>query len=223
MPVTHEQLRRRKAIRSWIPAVILSVLIIAAFTVALIALNTDVGTAPTAAPSDAVTSVGTSVFTDAGLRYIADSRKVFIDATTLPIEAESLGLAASTTLTIVPPTEGVFEYLSVVGSGGGMRFMGTSIEITTRGGTVRSASVADSSRILVYRDTLALLRERAERFGIPESDIDGFASAAGNASHDGTSYEYSIHTDDALGVALTVTATCSSESACLIVDELGFD
>ena len=35
--------------------------------------------------------------------------------------------------------------------------------------------------------------------------------------------EYSIHTDDALGVALTVTATCSSESACLIVDELGFD
>ena len=223
MPVTHEQLRRRKAIRSWIPATILSILIIAAFTVALTARNTEIGVAPTTAPSDAVTNVGTSVFTEAGLRYIADSRKVFIDATKLPIEAEPLGLSASTTLTIVPPTEGVYEYLSVVGSGGGMRFMGTSIEITTRSGTVRSASIADTSRVLPYRDTLALLRERAERYDIPASDIDGFASAAGNASHDGTTYEYSIHTDDALGVALTVTAACSSESACSIVDELGFD
>jgi hypothetical protein len=222
MPPTHEQHRRRRLIRSWIPAALLLVISAAAVTVAVTARVADVGAAPSAAPSNAVTARGTSLFTRAGLRYIADSRRVFIDATARPIQAEPLGLAASGTLTIEPPTEGVYEYLSVVGPGGGTRFMGTSIEIRTRGGLLQSASVADSNRVLSYRNTLELLRERADRYGIPTGDLDAFATAAATAATRGTSYRYSIHTDDALGVALTVTASCSSESVCSVVDVLGF-
>lgn len=216
MPLTHEQRRRRRLIRSWIPAALL--LVISAVT----ATATDVGAAPSAAPSNAVTAKGTSLFTPAGLRYIADSRTVFIDATSNPIPAKPLGLAASGTLTVAPPTEGVYEYLSVVGPGGGMRFMGTSIEIKTRGGLLQSATVADSNRVLTYRNALDLFRDRADRYGIPAGDLDAFASAADTAARSGASYEYSIHTDDALGVALTVTASCSSESVCSVVDVLGF-
>ena len=221
MPLTHEQLRRRKLIRSWIPATLLLLVIVAAFTVAVNTRVTDVGAAPTAAPANAVTAKGTSLFTEAGLDYIADSRRVFIDATTPPIPAEDLGLPPSGSLSIVPPTEGVYEYLTVVGPGGGMRFNGTSIEVTTRGGVLVSASVADSSRVLGYRNTLDLMRSRVARYGIPAGELDGFPAAAEKAFKSGADYEYSIHTDDAFGVALTVTATCSGHSDCTVVDELG--
>lgn len=221
MPLTHEQLRRRKLIRSWIPATVLLIVIGAAFTVAVNTRVTDVGTAPTRAPTGAVTANGTSLFTEDGLDYIADTRRVFIDATTPPIPAKALGLPRSGRLAIVPPTEGVYEYLTVVGPGGGMRFSGTSIEITTTAGVLASASIADPSRVLGYRNTLDLLQSRVSRYGIPADELDGFAAAAEQGFKSGEDYEYSIHTDDAFGVALTVTATCSGQSYCTVVDELG--
>ena len=223
MHPTHDQLRRRKLIRSWIPAAVLVVLIGVAFTVAVNTRITDVGAAPTAAPARAVTAKGTSLFTDAGLRYVADTRRVSIDATTAPIPAGRLGLPRSGRLEIVPPTEGVYEYLTVLGSGGGMRFNGTSIEIRTAGGRVVSARVEDATRVLGYRSTLDLLGARAARYGIPDADLAGFATAAEKAFKADAGYEYSIHTDDALGVPLTVTATCSGDSTCTVVDVFRFD
>ncbi|SDK84327.1 hypothetical protein SAMN05216282_11510 [Cryobacterium psychrotolerans] len=223
VPPTHEQLRRRKAIRSWIPAAVLLAAIGAAFTIAVNTRVTDVGTAPTAAPAGAVTAKGTSLFTDDGLSYIADTRRVSIDATTVPIPAEPLGLSRSGRLTVVPPTEGVYEYLTVLGPGGSMRFNGTSIEITTAGGRLAAARVEDSTRVLGYRNTLDLLRGRAARYGIPDADLAGFPTAAEKAFKADAAYEYRIHTDDALGVDLTVTATCSGDSTCMIVDEFSFD
>lgn len=165
--------------------------------------------APTSAPAGAVTAKGTSLFTEAGLRYITDTRRVFIDATTPPIPAKSLGLPRSGRLAIVPPAEGVYEDLTVVGPRGGMRFSGTSIEITTAGGHLVGASIADTSRVLGYRNTLGLLQGRAARYGIPPDELDGFGAAAEEAFTTGADYEFSIHTDDAFGVALTVTATCT--------------
>jgi len=222
VPLTHEQLRRRKLIRSWIPAAVLLVAIGVAFTIAVNARVTDVGAAPTAAPADAVTANGTSLFTDAGLHYLADTRRISIDATTVPIPAKPLGLPRSGRLVIEPPVEGVYEYLTVLGSGGGMRFTGTTIEITTAGGHLATASVEDSTRVLGYRNTLGLLGGRAARYGIPDADLAGFSAAAQEAARTGADYEYSIHTDDALGVALTVTATCSGDSMCMVVDEFSF-
>jgi hypothetical protein len=222
MTRTHEQLRRRKAILSWIPAAVLLVIILAVVGVAITARTIGVGTPPTTPPSDAVTAKGASVFTPAGLAYIADTRKVLIDATELPVAAKPLGLEPTATLTIAPPTEGIFEYLTVVGPGGGMRFMGTSIDIVSVDGRVHSASIADNTRVLSYRDTLALFRERAERFGIPASELAGFEDAAAAARAEKRDYSYSMHTDDALGVGLTVTADCSSASLCRIADRIQF-
>jgi hypothetical protein len=221
--LSHEQLRRRKTIRSWIPAVVLLVVIVAALSVAVMARSMNVGAAPTAAPPTAVTADGTSLFTPAGLAYINDTRKVSIDARELPIEAEPLGLEASGTLTIAPPTEGIFEYLTVIGPGGGTRLVGTSIDITTEDGFVTGASISDSIRSLTYRDTQALFRERAEHFAIPPAQLDGFVDAAADARRDNRDYTYSIQTDDALGVGLTVTAECSSESICRVVDRFEFN
>lgn len=209
-------------IKSWIPAVVLLVLIVAALVIALTARSTNVGAAPTKAPTDAVTAEGTSLFTPAGLAYIADTRKVFLNATKLPIAAAPLGLGDATKLTIAPPTEGVYEYLSVVSADGGLRFMGTSVTIATAQGRVTSATVRDDTRFLPYRDALALLRDRADRYGIPATEVDGFASAAAAAAKKGDPYRYRVHTDDALGVGLTVTADCSSDSICAIVDRVEF-
>ena len=222
MTLSHEQLRRRKTIRSWIPAVVLLVVIVAALAVAVMARTTNVGVAPTAAPPTAVTAEGTSLFTPAGLAYINDTRKVSIDARQLPIEAEPLGLDASGTLTIVPPTEGTYEYLTMIGPDGGTRLVGSSIEITTEGGSVTGASITDSIRLMTYRETQALFRERVERFAIPAEQLDGFASAAAGALKDNRDYTYGIRTDDALGVGLTVTAECSSDSTCQIIDRFEF-
>ncbi len=223
MTLSHEQLRRRKAIRSWIPAIVLLIVIAAALTVAVMTRTTNVGAAPTAAPPNAVTAKGTSLFTPAGLAYINDTRKVSIDARELPIQAEPLGLNASDTLTVAPPTEGVYEYLTVIGSDGGARLMGTSIDIVTDNGIVASAAIADSTRFLNYRDSQALFRERSDRFGIPAEQLDGFVPAAAEALKEKRNYSYSIHTDDALGVGLTVTAECSSDSICQIVDRFEFN
>lgn len=86
-----------KAIRSWIPAAVLLVLIVAALSVAVMTRTTNVGAAPTAAPPAAVTADGTSLFTPAGVAYINDTRKVYIDARQSPIGAAPLGLEASGT------------------------------------------------------------------------------------------------------------------------------
>lgn len=222
MPLSHEQLRRRKAIRSWIPAVILLVLSVAALSVAVTARVTDVGAAPTVAPASAVTATGTSLFTPAGLAYIAETRKVSIDARELPVEAGPLGLDDSGTL-MIEPTEDVYEYLTVIGPGGGTRVAGTSIDIVTDDGRVLSASITDRKHPLTYRDARAYLLERAERFGIPAADVEGLADAAATAREDGRDYSYSIHTDDALGLRLVVTANCSSESDCVMVDRFEFE
>jgi len=221
--LSREQLRRRKIIRSWITAAVLLVLIVAALSVAVMTRTTNVGAAPTAAPPAAVTAEGTSLFTPAGLAYINDTRKVSIDARQLPIDAAPLGIEASGTLTIAPPTEGIYEYLTVLGSGGGTRLVGTSIDISTDEGFVTGATITDSTRSLNYRETLALFRERAERFAIPAEQLEGFASAAADAGTDNSDYGYSIRTDDALGVGLTVTAKCSSDSICEVVDRFEFD
>ncbi|HYI31998.1 MAG TPA: hypothetical protein VEX88_00890 [Glaciibacter sp.] len=222
MSLSREPLRRRKAIRSWIPAAVLLVLIVAALSVAVMTRTTNVGAAPTSAPPTAVTAEGTSLFTPAGLAYINDTRKVSIDARQLPIEVEPLGLEASGTLTIAPPTE-AYEYLTVIGPGGGTRLMGTTIDIVTEDGYVTAASITDSLRPLNYRETQALFRERVERFAIPPERLDGFASAAADARRDNRDFTYSIRTDDALGVGLTVTAECSSDSVCGVVDRFEFN
>jgi hypothetical protein len=65
------------------------------------------------------------------------------------------------------------------------------------------------------------MQSRVSRYGIPADELDGFAAVAEEAFNSGADYEYSIHTDDAFGVALTVTATCSGQSYCTVVDELG--
>jgi hypothetical protein len=221
--LSREQLRRRKAIRSWIPAAVLLVLIVAALSVAVMTRTTDVGAAPTAPPPAAVTAEGTSLFTPAGLAYINDTRKVSIDARQLPIEAAPLGLGGSGTLTIAPPTEGIYEYLTVLGAGGGTRLVGTSIDMATEDGFVKAATITDSTRRLTYRETLALFRERAERFAIPAEQLDGFASAAADAGTDNSDYTYVIHSDNVLGVGLTVTAKCSSDSICQVVDRFEFN
>lgn len=218
-----EKIRRRRLIRAWIPATILVILSVAALTVALTVRSTGVGEAPTSAPSDAVTAQGTSLFTVEGLDYINDSRRVFIDATTQPIAAEPLGLAATGTITIVPPTAEASEYLSAVGDGGGMRLPGNSITVTSRDGSLVSASVSDSRMVLSYRDARVFLRDRAEKYNIPAADADAFRAIAAAAIAAGTGYSHSIKTDAALGFTLTTTVTCNAQSSCFAVDEFDFE
>lgn len=132
-------------------------------------------------------------------------------------------LNASGTLTIVPPTEGTYECLTVLGARGRTRLVGTTIDLVTDGGVVTSASISDSIRLLTYRETQALFRERAEHFSITPEQLDAFASAAAAAQKNNRDYTYSIQTDDALRVGLTVTAECSSDSTCQIFDRFEFD
>ncbi|MFM9878736.1 MAG: hypothetical protein ACKVOG_12940 [Rhodoglobus sp.] len=210
-----------RALRSWIPAIVLLVAIVGVFVAAILLLRNGLGE-PVPQPTEGqVTDLNWSAFTPEGLDYIARSRQVRIDMSTQPVDAAALGLAADDTLVLAPINTGDTEldYDLIINGGGegigGARFAVTQITIVTKGGVITRVS-APLREVLNFRQTVTYLTDKSEQFGWDTSDTDAIFTTAEDATRAGTGYEFTFGPADRTGVAFSATATCDPTGFCSV-------
>jgi len=212
---------KKRKLWSWIPAIVLSLAIIAVIVTTTVLVRGGLG-GPVPQPTQGqVTDLNWSAFTPKGLDYIAKSRQVRIDMSTQPVDAAAIGLAPDDTLVLKPISTGDTEldYDLIVNGGGeglgGARLTVTQITIVTEGGVITRVS-APLREVLNFRQTLTYLLGKAELFGWDTSGTDAIFQTAEDATRAGTGYEFTFGPADATGVAFSATATCDTTGFCAV-------
>jgi hypothetical protein len=206
--------RRRNPWLSWIPAVILSALIIAAIVVAVVATASGVGEGPKAPTEGQVTDKNWSVFTETGIEYMEQTRMVRIDLSGEVVDASAIGLPDDGALTIGPNSEGLEYYLTIYGGPGGARITVSEMTFETEDGAVKRI-LAPAPGANTFRDTLNILNGRAATFGWDVSDQTDLFAMVEQATRDNVPYEFVIGPGSATGASVSAIAQCAPAGRCL--------
>jgi hypothetical protein len=198
-------------VRSWIPSFIIVGILLAGASVAVVVQLQGIGHPRTLPP--AVGDHGYSKFDDAGMRYISDTRKVWIDLRSLPMSAASLKLPASDTVSI-GPREGVDEYFGLYGNGTPVQLPVESIQVVTKSGLLDhvEAIVESHGYFADVREAL----EGARAYGIDDEQIESFIQTATKLNRAGTAFSKTVGPGDALGPPITVKIECEVSSDCRV-------
>ena len=131
--------RKRSRWITWLPAIILCVVIIASLVTGFILVRGGLG-APVSRPTEGqVSDLNWSTFTEEGLDYIQRSREIRIDFSDNAEDAVALGLPANGTTVIGPHPEGLEYKFTFNGGGagqGGDKLIVTQLTITTVDGLI---------------------------------------------------------------------------------------
>lgn len=215
--------KRRPAWVSWVPAVILSALIVGAVVTAVVLVRSG-ASGPAPKPTEGqVTELNWSSFTQEGLAYIERSREVRVDLSDKGADAAGLGLPSDGTVTIGPNPEGLFYSFIFkggdVGRGGDKLYVST-IEVTTAGGEVSRVRVVIADAV-GFRSTLNRLTGEAELYGWDTSIVDGIFETVAAATAAGEPYSFTFGPGDAIGTPVAATAECDRSSFCVLSYDIG--
>jgi len=203
---------------SWLPAIILSVVILASLIVGFILVRGGLG-APAPAPTlGQVSDLNWSSFTEDGLDYIQRSREIRIDFSDHAEDAVALGLPANGTTVIGPHPEGLEYKFTFNGGGegfGGDKLIVSQLTITTDDGLITEV-VAPIVDVENFRTTLTGFGKQAELFGWDMSFVDALYDRVGQATQDGVGYEFTAGPADLVGVPVSATAQCDVGGFCLV-------
>lgn len=213
--------KKRSALWTWIPSVILALGVIAVIVASTVLLGSGLGRPAPSPTVGQVTDLNWSSFSDEGLAYIARTREVRIDLSNPPVDAAALGLPADgvTTLDPIDNLDVVLDYGLIINGGGespgGEKWRVSSIEIETRDGVVTrvSAPVVD---VLNFRQTLSALEGTADLFGWEPLDRDALFERVEAATRAGEFYSFTFGPADRLGVPIAATASCDPNGFCLV-------
>jgi hypothetical protein len=206
---------RRRRLLSWLPSVVLVVLI-AGFAVAAVGVNNSwwVDPDPTAA-ADQTAPNGSSVFTGAGIDYFIRTGEVRISMDSEALPAEVLGLPADGTRTI--PTSGRPLYVFVSGDDGVMAVDSvTELELTTEAGALVSVA---ATRVMPggFLEAHAMLTDVAELYGWSEDEVASLPDRYGEARRENPDEFTSITVGPGTAVSLSVSATVVGEGGGVLV------
>lgn len=211
---------RKRPWLAWLPAVILSVVIVGVLVVAGVLIQGGLGK-PTPKPTEGqVTDLNWSSFTEDGLEYIRASRDVRIDLSDPPVEAAPIGLADDTTLVLerVDNLDVQLDYDLILNGGGeapgGIRLTASEIRITTAGGLLTSVE-ADLVDVLPFRQALARFEDEAERYGWTV-DRDAVFALVDEATRSGQPYEVRVGPSDRVGLFISAVAACDTSGYCVL-------
>lgn len=198
---------------------VLAVLIVGVAITTTVLVQGGLGRPVPAPTSGQVTETNWSTFTESGLAYIDQSRRVQIDFSEVPVDAAELGLPADGSLTIGPKYSGdvPLDYYFIVFGGGekpaGDRFTVSQLTIDTAGGQIIAVRAPLSERGN-FRQNLDALVPRAEEFGWAAPDLDLIYTTAGDAARQGDPFEVTFGPGERLGVAVSATLRCDPSAQC---------
>ncbi len=201
----------------WIPAVVLSLLIVAVVAFALIGAPR-LAAGPGPAATDEVDALNFSVFTDEGLAFVDEQRMPRLDLREPPVETAPLGLPADGELTIGPHPQGLDYRLVLLAEdgAGGARFTTTQFTIATEAGAVRELRIQPPREVAAgtFRDIEAFAVESAERFGYAPIASGTLLELVLAAQASGEIETLSTAAGMAIGLPAALEIGCGAEGLC---------
>lgn len=201
----------------WIPAVVLSAIIIAAVAFAA-SQGPRLAAGPGPAETNEVDDLNFSVFTEEGLAFIEEQRIPRLDLRELPVATEPLGLPADGEFVIGPHEQDLDYRLVLLASGGdgGARFTTWTFTIVTESGEVRELRVAPPREVTYgsFRDVEAFAVESAERFGYAPIANGTLLELVLAAQESGQPETTRTESGDRTGLPTHLEITCTGEAFC---------
>jgi hypothetical protein len=199
----------------WIPAGILSVIIVAVVGFALIG-GPRIAAGPGPAETNQVTDRNWSIFTDDGLAFIESARTPRIDLSAPPIDAEALGLPVDGSLTVGPHPTGLDYRLVLIGDSdvpSGALFMTPQFTLTAVDGVLESIRV-DTRFSDTFSQTFLAVSERAPDFGHTPPTTQQLAQAVTDARDSGKPAVVRSDRGLTAGVGVVAEVTCFGAGFC---------
>jgi hypothetical protein len=199
----------------WIPAAILSVIILAAVLFALIE-GPRIAAGPGPAQSGQVTELNWSVFTDDGLQFIESARTPRIDLSSPPVDAVELGLPADSALTVGPHVTGLDYRLVLIAiddETNGALFTTPQFTVHTSGGRLESVRVEERGAF-TFTETFLAVSERAPDFGYTPPTTQALAQAVTDARESGRPSVLRTDRGLAAGMGIVAETTCFGGGFC---------
>ncbi len=212
---------RKRTVVAWLPAVILSVAVVAIIATAGVLISGGLGE-PAPQPTEGqVTDLNWSSFSEEGLDYIAQSRLVRIDLSNPLADATALGLEPDGTIVLEPIEllDTSLDYDLIVNGGGefpgGIRMRAVDVAIVTEEGRIARIT-AQMREVVTFRDALNQLEGRADEFGWDAPDRDQLFDAVADATEAGEPYSFTLGPADRVGIGVAATAFCDPSGFCVV-------
>ena len=205
----------RRRLLSWVPSILL-LLLIAGFAVAAIGVNSSwwVDPHPTAAP-DQTAPNGSSVFTDAGIDYLARTGEVRIRMDSRASPAAALGLEPDGSRMI--PYRGRPLIVVVSGNDGAMAVDNVSeLVLGTQGGELVSVA-ATREMPGGFVDAHTMLRDVADLYGWSADEVAAVPDRIAEAGRENPEAPASVTVGPGTAVGLAVSATLTVNGGTALV------
>ncbi len=199
----------------WIPAGILSVIIVSAVAFALIE-GPRIAAGPAPATTDQVTDLNWSVFTDDGLAFIESARTPRIDFTSPPIDAEEIGLPVDGSLTVGPHSTDLDYRLVLIAAAdqpNGALFTTPQFTLNSVGGALTSIRI--ETRVAnTFSQTFLAVSERVPDFGYTAPTTRQLAQAVSDSRDSGAPTVVRTNRGLTAGVGVVAEVTCFGAGFC---------
>lgn len=204
---------------AWVPAVVLSLLILGAVLVALVYVPQFADGPPPPEPGQ-VDDRNFSVFTEEGLEFIERERLPRINLADPPVEAAALGLPDDGTLTIGPHPQNLFYRLVLLVPGDeaqGVRFSTDVFTLVTEGGALTRIEVQPASFDAWaggYREVQGFVAARGAQYGFDAPTQQDLLELVLDAQETGSDGVIVTEAGTSLGLPISAEIVCGASAVC---------
>ncbi len=212
-----DEFSRRPLWVRWVPAGVLSVIILAIVLFTVIE-GPRLAEGPGPAATDQVTDLNWSVFTEQGLAFIESARTPRIDLSSPPVDAATLGLPADGDLTVGPHVTDLdyrLVLIATVEQPNGALFTTPQFTVSTSGGRLQSVRIEERGA-LDFRETYLLVAQRSVDYGFTPPPSTRLAAAVSEAREGGSPVTVRTNRGISTGMGVTAEVLCFGAGFCTV-------
>lgn len=205
---------------SWVPAVVLSLAIVAAVLVALVYVPQFADGPPPPEPGQ-VDDLNFSVFTEEGQEFIERERLPRINLADPPVDAAAIGLPADGTTSVGPHVQNLHYRLALLVTGEGdtqgVRISTDQFTLVTEGGALTRIEVQPAGFdpwAGLYRDVQAFVETRGTQYGFDAPSQQQLLDLILEAQETGTDGVIVTEPGTTLGLPISAEIVCGPSAVC---------